>query len=172
MIDAPVLLGERVRLRPWRPDEAARYVALRDDEILRWTTEDPSLTVGGARAAIAAAGDDPSVMPYAIVEPERDEPVGNLPIVLTDRGAVVAYWLAPEARGRGLLADALATVLGWLESDLDVRRFELEVHPDNAASIRAAVRAGFARVGPRASDASCAGDDGTVVVYERLAVGV
>ncbi len=168
-MSTPELVGERVVLRAWRPDEAERYLSLRDGEILRWTTEDPDLTVESARAAIEGAADDPSVLPFAIVDPASGEPVGNLPIVLTDGGtAIVAYWLAAEARGRGLLSDALATVLAWLEAD-GVERFELEVHPDNDASIRAAERAGFGVVGPRESDASCASDDGTVVVYERFA---
>lgn len=168
MADAPELVGEGVVLRAWRPDEAERYISLRDDEILRWTTEDPHLSIDDARAAIAGAVDDPSVIPFAIVDASTSQPVGNLPIVSSEEGtAVVAYWLAAAARGRGLLSAALATVLGWLESH-GVERFELEVHPDNRASIRSAERAGFRRVGVRASDASCAGDDGTVVVYERL----
>jgi len=170
MADSPELIGERIVLRAWRAEEAERYVSLRDDEILRWTTEDPDLTVEDARDAIAGAADDRSVVPFAIVDPQTSQPVGNLPIVLTETGAVVAYWLAAEARGRGLLSDALATVLAWLESE-GVERFELEVHPDNDASIRAAERAGFHRIGARDSNASCASDDGTVVVYERLAAG-
>ncbi|MEM9036273.1 MAG: GNAT family protein [Actinomycetota bacterium] len=165
----PTLTGERTLLRAWSPDEAERYVSSRDAEIIRWTTEEADLTVAVARAAIGAAIEDQVTYPFAIVDPATGAPVGNLPVIQRGEMVTIAYWLAPAARGRGLLGDALETVLEWLPTT-SATVAVLDIHPDNEASIRAARRAGFTEIGRRASDASCAADDGSVLVFERPVV--
>jgi RimJ/RimL family protein N-acetyltransferase len=160
-----MLEGLRVIVRAWHRDEAALYVSLRDDEVFRWTTESPESTVEMAAAAIAGAETSTGGHAFAIVDKDTGRPVGNLPVSIADERATVAYWLAPEARGRGLLTEALALVLAWLPT-IAVRTVELEVHPDNDLSIRVADRAGFALVGARRSDARYA-STGEVHLYER-----
>lgn len=58
---------------------------------------------------------------------------------------LVSVYIAPEARGRGVL-DALAAAVGeWALLHAD--RLRLEVHEDNARAIRAYERLGFRRTG-------------------------
>jgi RimJ/RimL family protein N-acetyltransferase len=139
------LAGKQVRLRPWSVDDAQWYVDTRDDEVFRWTTESRDLTLQQATAGIAGADDAPDVYSFAIADRDTDELLGNLPVRVDGTTAVVAYWLAPAARGRGLLADALDTLLEWLPS-VGLTAVILEIDADNAASRGAAARAGFALV--------------------------
>jgi RimJ/RimL family protein N-acetyltransferase len=62
-------------------------------------------------------------------------------------GGPVGYWLAPEARGRGVMTEALRDVVSWAREEHGIGRLVLTTHPDNVASQRVAERAGFVRVG-------------------------
>ena len=53
------------------------------------------------------------------------------------------YWLAPEARGRGLATRAVASVAGWAFREQDLFRLELGHRVNNPASCSVAIRAGF-----------------------------
>ena len=160
----PVLRGDRVCLRQWRAEEAEDYVDGRDDEVFRWTTERRDLTAAQAAQGFSHYDGVDGVYPFAIVEHATDRPVGNLPVTVQGDRAEIAYWLAPDARGRGLLAEASALVLSWLRST-GVALAELEIHPGNEASIRAAKRAGFTPAGRRTSPAF---DETDVLVYQHL----
>jgi RimJ/RimL family protein N-acetyltransferase len=166
-VRCPELVGERVVLRSWRAEETAWYVSARDELIFRWTTEHRTLTADLTAAAFAHFAGVPGAYGFAIAHRSTDEPIGNLPVTVEGRVAEIAYWLAPQWRGRGYLGEALDIVLHWLAST-DARRATLEVHPHNAASIRAAERAGFQHTGNRRSTSF--EDTGTVLVYERSLV--
>ena len=58
----------------------------------------------------------------------------------------MGYWLAPEARGRGIMTDAVRAVVAWAQEH-GIRCLTLTAHPENVASHRVAERAGFRRVG-------------------------
>ena len=164
----PELAGERVQLRGWSPEDAEWYVAARDDEVFRWTSEEPSLTVEAARASITDSETVEDGYGFAIVDASTGELIGNLPVTMDGHTAEVAYWLAPTKRGQGYLGEALPLLLGWLRT-IAVTRVVLSAHPDNRASRRAAERAGFVNTGERDSAERYA-DTGTVVTYElRLA---
>jgi RimJ/RimL family protein N-acetyltransferase len=139
------LAGERVLLRPWRAGEGAWFVHARDEQTFMWTSEHRDLTPEDAELAIAAAAHPYS---FALVERATGQLAGNFPVLVNGDVAVIGYWLAPAARGRGLVRDALATVLRWLPS-IGVTRAELEIKDGNVASIRAAESAGFTHEGER-----------------------
>jgi RimJ/RimL family protein N-acetyltransferase len=57
-----------------------------------------------------------------------------------------AGWvLLPEAQGKGLATEAVLGALDWAERRLGPRRTVCMIHPDNAASLRVATKAGFER---------------------------
>jgi [ribosomal protein S5]-alanine N-acetyltransferase len=144
------LAGQRVTLRQWQPEEAEWYVSARDEEIFRFTTEHRGLTADVARANIAACLTDPSCIGYAIVETATGELAGNIamsPLDLEDERAEVMYWLAPSARRRGLVTDAVRTLVAWAFDALPIAEVELLTDPENEPSQRVAERCGFASVG-------------------------
>jgi RimJ/RimL family protein N-acetyltransferase len=59
----------------------------------------------------------------------------------------IGYWMAPEARRRGIGARATRLLAEWAVSALGLERLELMANPDNEASQRLAERAGFTREG-------------------------
>jgi RimJ/RimL family protein N-acetyltransferase len=59
----------------------------------------------------------------------------------------IGYWLAPEARGAGVMPRAVAAIIEWGRSEYGVTAFHLLAHPDNLASQRVAEKLGFSRAG-------------------------
>jgi RimJ/RimL family protein N-acetyltransferase len=61
--------------------------------------------------------------------------------------AQTGYWVAPDARGRGLARTALVLLSRWALATLPLIRLQLFTDLDNPASMRVAERAGFAPEG-------------------------
>jgi RimJ/RimL family protein N-acetyltransferase len=61
--------------------------------------------------------------------------------------AEIGYWVAGEARGRGIATRAVRLVARWAIVDLGVERLELMTSVDNVVSQAVAARAGFTREG-------------------------
>jgi RimJ/RimL family protein N-acetyltransferase len=55
----------------------------------------------------------------------------------------LAYWMRPEARGRGIASRAVHATTGWVHLDLAIPRIWLEIDPGNEPSLRLAQRAGY-----------------------------
>jgi RimJ/RimL family protein N-acetyltransferase len=62
-------------------------------------------------------------------------------------GGTVGYWLAPWARGRGVMSESVRAAVKWACEEHGVTRLLLMTHPENVASQRVAEKAGFRRVG-------------------------
>lgn len=149
------LAGGNVVLRPWRPEEARLYVELRDDVVFRFTTEPQDLNESRCRENIEAAAADPDEASFAICELSGTV-IGNLSVSRRGDTAVIAYWLAAHGRGRGRAAAALEAATGWAFEKWSVVNAELEIDPDNTASLRVADAAGYRRQGLRLESA-CGG---------------
>jgi RimJ/RimL family protein N-acetyltransferase len=61
----------------------------------------------------------------------------------------VGFWALPEARGAGVVSEAVSTVARWAFAELGLARLEWATEVGNAASLRVAVKAGFAFEGRR-----------------------
>ncbi|MDP9434663.1 MAG: GNAT family N-acetyltransferase [Actinomycetota bacterium] len=61
----------------------------------------------------------------------------------------VGFWCLPEARGRGVVPAAVQAVARWAFAELGLPRLEWATEIGNAASLRVAVKAGFAFEGRR-----------------------
>jgi RimJ/RimL family protein N-acetyltransferase len=77
---------------------------------------------------------------------EDDVLVGTVTVRLHE-GGTVGYWLAPAARGQGLMTEAVRAIVRWARDEQGIRCLRLWTHPDNLASQSVAERAGFVRVG-------------------------
>ena len=65
----------------------------------------------------------------------------------TTRTAELGYVVAPEARGRGVAAEALRLLSEWAFTELGMERLELLISVENEASKRVAARCGYVREG-------------------------
>ncbi|MEA2197209.1 MAG: hypothetical protein QOJ25_1260 [Solirubrobacteraceae bacterium] len=61
--------------------------------------------------------------------------------------ADLAFWVAPDARGRGLGGRALALAAAWLLDACGLVRVQLLTAPENEPAVKTALAAGFTREG-------------------------
>lgn len=86
--------------------------------------------------------------PFTIVQAVTSGAVGHCGLWLSGLAqgrASAGYAIAPRHRGRGFAADALTALTAFAWTVPGLRRVEAYVEPSNAASIRAAERAGYER---------------------------
>ena len=145
-------LGELV-LRRWREEDWPSIVtACDDDAIRRFTMMPHGITEAQARTrATFAAGAWDRGFPTVAIAGDDDQAVGMVhwgPREVPGN-AEAAYWLLPEARGRGWMPKALRHMTDWAFTQAGIQRMEVLVDLDNHASQRAAEKAGFLREGIR-----------------------
>jgi RimJ/RimL family protein N-acetyltransferase len=148
--DAP-LVGPVVSLRPFTPDDVpAVTAACQDPEISRWTASIPfPYEERHARGWIAQHDGFWSRReraPFAIVSSATGTFLGNISFTSFDwseRTAIVGYWVAKEARGRGVATSALVMMCAWSYQTLDLSAIILDTLVGNRASERVAEKAGF-----------------------------
>jgi RimJ/RimL family protein N-acetyltransferase len=143
--------GEGVVLRPWRlEDVPAVTAACQDPEIERWLAFVPQpYTEADARFYVQDCIDAPEERkPFAITDAETGAVIGSIDMRINRMATGhIGYWLAAEARSRGLTTAALRALSRWAIEDLGLGRVELVTDPDNIASQRVAEKAGFQREG-------------------------
>jgi RimJ/RimL family protein N-acetyltransferase len=171
---APVLIGARVRLRPWRAgDVPAIHAACQDAEIQRWTTV--PVPYGPADAEDFLAHRVPEArarggLAYAVDDLDDGTLAGSMTLLHVERGiGEIGYWIAPWARRRGLGADALATLASGVFARALAHRLELQIEPANHASRALAARAGFVEEGLLHRRVLLRGEPRDVVMYGRPA---
>ena len=151
---APPLADAVVALRPWRADDVPdKLLAFADPVVQRfsWPGTEP-YTSADARAFFAAqererlAGIE---LQFALTPPgDASTVLGGASLHIWSRAdaiASVGYWLAAEARGRGVATHAVRLLAAWGFAALGIARLELTCAPDNPASQRVAERCGFTR---------------------------
>jgi RimJ/RimL family protein N-acetyltransferase len=155
----PPLSDELVELRAWHDDDADWYAAaVRDPQIQRFTSEPEDLTAAQVRAAIAALRQRSEQVGLVICDPVTGQRLGNIALRRAGTVGEVGYWVAAEARGRGVATAALRLLSAWALATLGLRELRLWCHAANWGSRRVAERAGYRRA-PE--------DDGERVVKAR-----
>jgi ribosomal-protein-alanine N-acetyltransferase len=97
--------------------------------------------------------------------------VGSIGVMRLDDERLVAeigYWVAKDARGRGIATRAVRLVSRWAVGELGVQRLELMSHVDNAASQAVAEAAGFVHEGVLRSYATLGCGVSDVVMFSLL----
>ena len=156
-VDEVTLEGDRVRLRPWRDDDAERVVeGCTDPRSMHWlsglpnpyTSEHAGDYIRRCRGQAAVGAG----LFLAMADPQDDACVGS--IALMDLGGMdpttgeVGYWAHPAARGRGMTSEAVALLSAHAfrpttEGGLGLRRLVLKAAAGNAASQHVAESNGF-----------------------------
>lgn len=142
----------RIHLRPWAMDDApAVERACQDPEISRWIPWVPSpYSRSDADVFLQGcveSGDERH--PFAVADAETGELLGSIDMGVNSQGyrGHIGYWVAAEARGKGVCTHALRLLARWALEELHLQRLELITDPDNVASQRVAERVGFRREG-------------------------
>ncbi|MEX0665351.1 MAG: GNAT family N-acetyltransferase [Acidimicrobiia bacterium] len=160
----PDLHDDVVVLRPPREDDVdAITAAVQDPEIPRYTRIPSPYTRNDAtqfvRAAIenwsggrlprVPAGDAQIGLSFMIVDRSDDSLIGGIGTHDSENPEVreIGYWVARDARRRGIATRAVRLLSRWAINELGLRRLELMTHVDNVASQGVAERAGFTREG-------------------------
>ena len=141
-----MLSGERVVLRPFRPDDVEPLWRARLDAVT-WaqTSEAPFTpeTLEDVRARYAEPHSGSSAQ-FAVDEEGRL--VGRAALFGVDelsRTAEVGLTLLPESRGRGLGRDVLRVLLGYAFRSRNLRRVHLQSLASNQRALRSYRAAGF-----------------------------
>jgi RimJ/RimL family protein N-acetyltransferase len=82
--------------------------------------------------------------------------------------AEIGYWVAREARGRGVASGAVVLLGAWLFESLQLARLQIHTETENLASQRVAERAGFTREGVLRSYELIKGRPIDVVMFSAL----
>jgi ribosomal-protein-alanine N-acetyltransferase len=125
-----LVLGNRQWLKPW---EATNPVGPN------------SFDIKGQSRGLLRQYDEQQGIPFVI---ELDgQLVGQLNVANILYGsvssAVIGYWIAPEAAGRGVMTPAVALVSDYLFNIVGLHRVEINIRPENLASLRIVEKLGF-----------------------------
>ena len=138
----------RIRLRA-DADDAAIVAACQDPEIPRWTrVPEPYDERCAAEWAAESqrqreAGEG---LHLVIADAGTDELLGSIGVQDIRRAESrcdIGYWLARQARGRGVMTRAVRLLSRWVFDNLPIERIQIAVQPDNRASRAVAERAGY-----------------------------
>ena len=132
-----------LRLRAWRDDDLADLVrCCNDPDVGRFIPPIPIPYQGRRPAFMAGTSDGLSL---CIADAQTDLLLGAIGIRILDAGAAqLGYWVAPEARRRGVATQALTLLSRWAIAHLRLERVQLFTDVENPASMRVAERAGLA----------------------------
>jgi ribosomal-protein-alanine N-acetyltransferase len=138
-------------LTSFPPVSLALAEALIERSLARWAAGEP------ARWGLALGPADQLIGTCGFVDWSRDHQWADL-----------AYDLAPDHWGKGLMGRAVAAVVEWAFRDGLVDRVQAFVRVDNVRSSRVLERAGFAREGCLRGYRVCRGQRHDFYVYGRL----
>jgi RimJ/RimL family protein N-acetyltransferase len=144
-----------VHLREWADsDVSAVAAACQEEEIAHWLDQVPQpYSERDAREYIASTRRgwrEGTISTFAIADSAGGEPLGSVSVHWIDpdeRIGEVGYWVAREARGRGVATAAVRLVSRWALESCGLERLQLRADVLNEASQRVAEKAGFRREG-------------------------
>lgn len=100
-------------------------------------------------AALRKAGRAGTMLPFAITYGGRF--VGQINVSNVVHGALrsctVGYWVDAAVAGRGITPTALALVIDHCFTEVGLHRVEVDIRPENAASLRVVEKLGLRREG-------------------------
>ncbi|MGI8577122.1 MAG: GNAT family N-acetyltransferase [Nocardioidaceae bacterium] len=180
--DVPRIVGERLVLRPLLDTDVPRIVeGCRDERTQHWLAFMPSpYDEPAARDYLERVREGLTTgswtQVWAIADPASEVLLGNvgIPRMARDSGEI-GYWMHPDARGKGLMREAVRLVVRHAFLDpgdggLGMRRLWLGAAADNTASGHVARANGFTEYGrERKSERLGDGSYADVILFDLLA---
>jgi RimJ/RimL family protein N-acetyltransferase len=171
-MDLPTLRDDDIVLRPKTADDAdALTAACQDPEIPRWTTvPSPYTRADAVRFLVASEAEAANgrAANLLAVDARDGRLLGSFSVLELDRApgyGEIGYWVAAEARGRGVATRAVKLLADWARHELGLTRIEILPHIDNAPSRRVAEKAGFRDTGELKPCPRATHDDPVYAVY-------
>ena len=163
----------RLRLRA-DTDTPAVINACRDPEVPRWTRvpddyDDHAAAEWESEARRQRQSGEG--LHLVIADAQTDEFLGSIgtrEISRPDGRWDIGYFLAPEARGRGVMTRAVRMLSEWAFDNLPVDRLEITMEPANGPSRAVAERAGYTFEGVLRSHTMIKGTRRDMAMYSLL----
>ncbi|MGO4255746.1 GNAT family N-acetyltransferase [Marmoricola sp. RAF53] len=180
-LEAPRIHGDGVALRLHRDEDVPRVVeACRDERSAYWLGALPApYTEDHARQHLLNRTDQMARalgVYWIIADPGTDELLGTVSLmnIGSHAGAEVGYWAHPDARGRGVMSEAVRLAVRHAFVDVEdgglgLDKVRLVSAVDNTASIRVAEVNGFREVGVERAGTICRDGRHDVVIFDLLA---
>ena len=150
----PTINTKRLSLRSIRAEDVEDFYAVYSDpEVMRYWSTPPLPDREAASkliSEIAAGFERQELIKWGVALRTNDRLIGSVTIFhpdFTHRRAEIGYALGRAHWRQGYMHEALAAVLNYAFTDLNLHRIEADVDPRNAASVRALERFGFQREG-------------------------
>jgi len=149
----PTLRDGDLVLRPKRPEDVdAITAACQDPEIPRWTFVPSPYTRADAETYLRSSAEEEAAGASAgfLAKTKHHAAAGQGRVTRLDRESgygEIGYWVAAEARGRGVATRAVRLLTDWARRELGLERIEILPHKDNLASRRVAENAGYRDTG-------------------------
>lgn len=144
----PALSDDAVQLRQWADEDAPEIMRCCSDPLVpRYIPIIPMpYSLSDAEQFIDRSRTPSDELNLAVAG-HSGELFGAIGVAIqSDPGiAEIGYWLAPEARGRGLATRALRLLSAWTLRETDIARLQLQTAVENLPSQAVATRAGFTR---------------------------
>jgi RimJ/RimL family protein N-acetyltransferase len=171
-MDVPTLRDGDLVLRPKRPSDVdAITAACQDPEIPRWTFVPSPYTRADAEAYLASSAEAAAAgtaINLLAVDADDDTLLGSFGLMELDREpgyGEIGYWVAAEARGRGIATRGVMLLADWARERLGLTHIEILPHKDNVASRRVAEKAGFRDTGELVGSPRAGVEDRIYAVY-------
>lgn len=150
------LTHQEVSLRLVRPRDAKTLerLVLSNREWLRpWEATNPhgptSFDFRAQIRSLLRQMDKNETLPFLILY--RNEIVGQLNVANILHGSVsscvIGYWIIPEVAGRNITPTAVALAMDYMFNTIGLHRVEIDIRPENKASIRVVQKLGLRHEG-------------------------
>jgi ribosomal-protein-alanine N-acetyltransferase len=140
----------KLRLAKMRDSKELERIILSNRDWLRpWEATNPhapnSFDVRAQLRGLLRQLDDESGMPFVIEVQGRVQGQLNVANVMygSVSSAVLGYWVSPEVAGRGVMPTSVALVTDYLMDQIGLHRVEINIRPENVASLRVIQKLGF-----------------------------
>jgi ribosomal-protein-alanine N-acetyltransferase len=155
-----VLRAGEVTIRPLRRRDAAQWLALRARNVAwlaPWEATSPEPLTGAPPSfatfvrSLAAQAREGSALPFAI--DYQGSLVGQITVATIARGSLqsasIGYWVSEHVAGRGIAPTAVALAVDHCFGPVGLHRVEINIRPENRASLRVVAKLGLRDEGVR-----------------------